>query len=144
MWLVETPTDNAAGTLQKVFPNRMSEGVSMCGYFQCESPALNDFWTLCGSLNQSEPWNTEQPWAVMGLSAELHEPVSGGIFYAKAWTVEHVLRNSGKVASIFVQEGWDAYFGFRPSESALRLLVTEFPNLAPALSGVDADSGIAD
>jgi hypothetical protein len=107
----------------------MSEKVSMCGYLQYRAAELKIFWDLCGALIRSEPWTMEQSWAVAGLKEKLPPPLSGGWHYTKAWTVEHVLRNHQNVTSIFVQEGWSAYFGFRPSDRALELLAAEFPGL---------------
>lgn len=130
MWLVEQPSDEATTSLKKIFHKYMSEKLSMCGYLNCDASELQLFWDLCGSLIRTALWTMEQPWAVVGLRDQLPKPTSGGWSFVKAWTIEHVLRNHSNVTAIFVQEGWFAYFGFRPSKRALELLTAEFPGLS--------------
>jgi hypothetical protein len=51
------------------------------------------------------------------------------------WAVDDVLKDQENAVGLFVQEGWNAYFGVKASDSNRAIVAREFPGIALTLDG---------
>lgn len=130
LWVVESASDKATRLLERKFPSHKKSGCSYSGYFRPEYEMLQMFWNMHAMLDASEPWNHEEPWAVVGVTGEIPSPTPTIKETKKAaYTLDHLFQHHDKMSSIFVQAGWFGYLGVKQSASSLRLLARAFPDL---------------
>lgn len=130
LWLVESASDKAACLLERKFPSHKKSGCSYSGYFRPECEMLQIFWNTHAKLDACEPWNHEEPWAVVGVTGEILSPTPTIAKTEKAaCTLDHLFQHHDKMSSIFVQAGWFGYLGVKQSAGSLRLLARAFPDL---------------
>lgn len=137
-WILESASDAARSQLQEEFPDCSIFGCSMFGSITASKEAFQKFWGIFATLDQAEPWNQEQPWAIIATHKPLPRPsVSSLVCRHPVWNLDHVFRNADALDAVFVQEGWFAYFGLKrnAANSAWKLILAEFPTLATSTNG---------
>jgi len=130
LWLAESPADAALRRLKERFPNHQVLDYSIAGYIdRTDQEAIASFWKIFSESYERESWNTEEPWALACVSHELPIPEAHTRLSSPQWAVEHCLRNHVHLNSIFAQMGWFASLGIRQSETARRMIASEFPTI---------------
>lgn len=126
LWMVESASEQALELLRRRFPEFHQSGCSIGGYFSPDAQHIEAFWDIFRRLDNTEPWNQEQPWVLAGVPQRLpvHQPMPS--------RAEDLFRNHRAMRSVFVQEGWFAYFGAERSPEAVCIIQKEFPALFEA------------
>jgi hypothetical protein len=128
-WFVENPSKQTLADLKYSFSvNEVLNG-SISGYFSIDKALICAFWNLHRKAYEQEPWHNEEAWGMAGVSEKLPEPQASSWIQKPYWSVEHALRNSDKLHSIFVQMGWFGFLGLRKSPWATAIIAGEFPHL---------------
>jgi hypothetical protein len=129
LWFVENTSKKTLNVLEKSFPVNAVLNGSISGYFSIDHKLISKFWNLCREANEQEPWHNEQAWGLAGVTSQLSQPQAHSLLQKPYWSIEHILQNSDKLCSIFVQMGWFGFLGLRKSPFAAELIAKEFPGV---------------
>ena len=128
-WLVECPSKLAANRIQESYSDSLNLNGSIAGVVDHNLEEVKKFWTIQKDVFAVEAWNTEQPWAMVGLLDELPAPNTLGREKPELWCVDHVIRYRERIRSVFVQFGWFSFFGVRESAGVVDLIEEHFPGI---------------
>jgi len=128
MWFVETANEIIAKMLQNEFPNCLKAKCSIAGTINCDLYSIQRFLKIHQFCDAQKPWTTESPWGLVGMQngQDMH------LFQHtinSPWTVPSILSKGNLIQSIFLQEGWFAYMGFKRENAIMRLAENEFPQI---------------